>query len=138
MRMRIVAALAVNMTVISHGPTIGQEGDFVARLNAGLDEQIIAMKKQMPIELDQVTKLTDMTRNGFSITYWYKVALPEAKWTQKMREDMFKVYLKQNCLTNEGARLLLDYGYSLRHVVVDEQGTFVGSSLITKSKCSSQ
>jgi hypothetical protein len=61
MRMRIVAALAVNMTVISHGPTIGQEGDFVARLNAGLDEQIIAMKKQMPIELDQVTKLTDMT-----------------------------------------------------------------------------
>ena len=109
MRMRIVAALAVNMTVISHGPTIGQEGDFVARLNAGLDEQIIAMKKQMPIELDQVTKLTDMTRNGFSITYWYKVALPEAKWTQKMREDMFKVYLKQNCLTNEGARLLLDW-----------------------------
>ena len=102
MRMRIVAALAVNMTVISHGPTIGQEGDFVARLNAGLDEQIIAMKKQMPIELDQVTKLTDMTRNGFSITYWYKVALPEAKWTQKMREDMFKVYLKQNCLTMRG------------------------------------
>jgi hypothetical protein len=41
------------------------------------------------------------------------------------------------CSAAAETKMLLDYGYSLRHVTFDGQGKIVGNTLITKDKCAS-
>ncbi len=41
------------------------------------------------------------------------------------------------CSAAAETKMLLDYGYSLRHVTLDGQGKIVGNTLVTKDKCAS-
>ena len=106
-----------------------------ATIDAALDAQIVSMKKQMPIEIDAITKMTAMIRMGLGITYYYEVKIPERAWTPQTHEAAFQRALAGNC-SGKNTRMLLDYGYSLRHAFFDEQGKFVSNVLITKNKVS--
>jgi hypothetical protein len=133
MKIRLTAILVCGLI---SGRGLAQDTDFTA-MNAAIDAQIVSMKKQTPIEIDAVTKMTDMTRMGLGITYYYETKYPESMWTQAMREAAFQRALKANCSTKE-TRTLLDYGYSLRHVFFDGQGKLVSNALITRDMCASQ
>jgi hypothetical protein len=81
--------LAVATLVYAPLASLAQNADALAATNAALDAQIILMKKQMPIEIDAVTKMTDMTRMGLGITYYYETKYPDSSWTPLMREAAF-------------------------------------------------
>jgi len=108
-----------------------------AEMDAALDTQFELMRKQAPLEIDEITKLTNVMRIGPSITYTYETKIPEASWTPLLREAAFQRYLKVNCLGSKNARMILDHGYSVRHVILDDQKNFVANVLITKDKCPS-
>jgi hypothetical protein len=107
-------------------------------INAALDKQMRSMKAQMPIEIDRLTKMTDVTRDGFAITYYYETKISESAWTDAMRKDALQKGIKSNCLGAADTRILLDHGYSLRHVYLDERGLLVCNVLITRQKCPTQ
>jgi hypothetical protein len=128
---RVFAVLLI--AAILNPPTISLAQN--TEINAALDAQIELMKKQTPLEIDEITKMTNVMWSGLGITYYYEVKMPEATWTPLLREAAFQRFLKANCLNSKNTRMLLDHGYSLRHVVLDEQGKFVTNVLITKDKC---
>jgi len=113
----------------------GTVGPTRAAVEKRLDEQLGLMNRQAPIEIDSVTKLTAVTRAGPTLTYTYEVAIAESSWTAELRKWALQRAIKSNCIDNKETRMLLDAGYTLRHVFLDRAGLFVNNILMTKEKC---
>ena len=101
-----------------------------------MDENAILMNKQVPIQINPLQKLTDVSRNGGTILYSVETAVPQEKWTQEMRERPSRETTKVMC-GDKDTRLLLDYGFQLRYLFTDAAGLYVTSFVVSKDKCSS-
>ena len=93
------------------------------------------MNKQMPIEVDAITKLTRVARSGMLVTYTYEIAIAASRWNEETRKFASQRAIKGNCIDIQETRMLLDAGYNLRHVFFDQDGLFAHNVLVTKDRC---
>jgi hypothetical protein len=133
--MRISVLVVTAMLAGATSPAWSQQLVGVPNeLTAKMDENVILMNKQAPIEINPLQKLTHVSRNGGTILYSVETAVPQEKWTQEMRERPSRETTKVIC-GDKDTRLLLDYGFQLRYIFTDAAGLYVTSFAVTKDKC---
>jgi hypothetical protein len=137
-RLKIAAAFAAIVLPIGQAKaeTIKFPPDVRAALEKVLDEQIDLMNRSAPIDVAPGQKLLKAERNAETITYTVELSLegkpePMAKAAHKLIVD----YLAKHDCTTEETRFMLNVGYSLRHVFLDQNGYFADNVLVTEQAC---
>jgi len=134
-KMRISLVVATAMLAGATPPGLSQQLVGVPKeVTDKMDENVILMNKQAPIEINPLQKLTHVSRNGGTILYSVETAVPQEKWTQEMRERPSRETTKVMC-GDKDTRLLLDYGFQLRYLFTDAAGLYVTSFVVSKDKC---
>jgi hypothetical protein len=135
MKMRVPLLLATVILAGASLPAWSQQLPGVPReVIDRLDENVVLMNKQTPIEINPLQKMMKVSRNGGVILYSIETSVPQEKWTQEMRERPGRETTKVMC-TGKETRLLLDYGFQLRYLITDALGLYVTSFVVSKDKC---
>jgi hypothetical protein len=120
--------------LVTNAESFAQDDPMQRAIAERLDTQIALMNKQMPIEIDAVTKLTAVSRVGTGVTYSYETSIRQSQWTRQLMEAASHRAVNGNC-SGKNTRLLIDQGYTLRHIYFDQAGLFVTNILVTRDKC---
>src|SRR5262249_54554515 len=107
----------------------------VAAAVAQLDADIAYTNKYAPIILDDMTKIKNVSRTGLVTTFKYEVTVPASKWSEELRKGVTQLAVRADCVDYKNTRMLLDAGYSVRHVFTDQNGQPAYDVSITKDSC---
>jgi hypothetical protein len=116
--------------------TVKLDPNARAAVEKVLDEQLDLLNRSAPIDIAPDQKLLKAERNAETITYTVELTLegkpaPMPKAVHKLLAD----YLVKHDCTTEDARLMLNVGYSVRHVFLDQNGYFADNVLVTEQAC---
>jgi hypothetical protein len=137
-KMNIAVAFATIGLLIgrAQAETIKLSHDVRTAVEKVLDEQIDLLNRGAPVDIAPNQKLLKAERNAETITYTVEVPFegkpaPMPKAVHKLIVD----YIVKHDCTTEDVRFMLNVGYSVRHVFVDQNGYFADNVLVTEQSC---
>jgi len=99
-----------------------------------LDENFVAMRKSMPIQVSPLSKLTNAYRTGMVIHYTYEDSLDVSKWSDAGKRKLVSDVTNTIC-NGDNTRLLLDMGFAMAALHLDWGGNFIQDIYVDKKRC---
>ena len=93
------------------------------------------IRKQAPIQIDEITTLQSAHSVGKTLIYNYRLSLRKSDINDNFVAEMRKS-LKHNVCQNKGMRITLNIGGEFTYIYLSLDGLLIGEIKITSSDCS--
>ena len=108
-----------------------------AEIESAQAEAAAGVKNQLPVQIDKVTTLQDVSADGATLINRYVLAVDASKMNLAVFADKMKTQLKGICDQGQTAAII-SHGGSYRYVFKSTDDRDLGDFLIDKAACASQ
>jgi hypothetical protein len=99
-----------------------------------IDAELVAVRKLLPMRVDELTQLVGVSRNGPKVTYEFSAKMGALKCDDFCRRKYSEQAVANVC-GDADLRAVLTLGFAMVYNVSDEKGLPLSSTYIDKSSC---